>query len=63
MEDVAHAIEPDVHGNLLMSLNPQAKRKLMLAGHCDQIGFLVKYISPQGFIYLDKLGVPIAESF
>ncbi len=28
----------------------------MLAGHCDQIGFLVKYISPEGFIYLDKLG-------
>jgi endoglucanase len=28
----------------------------MLAGHCDQIGFLVKYISPQGYIYLDPLG-------
>jgi endoglucanase len=54
--DVAHAIEPDVHGNLILALNPKAKRKVMLAGHCDQIGFLVKYISPQGFIYLDKLG-------
>ena len=53
---VAHAIEPDVHGNLILSLNPQAKRKVMLAGHCDQIGFLVKYISPEGYIYLDKLG-------
>src|SRR3954452_23147289 len=53
---VAHAIEPDVHGNLILSLNPQAKRKIMLAGHCDQIGFLVKYISPDGYIYLDKLG-------
>jgi tetrahedral aminopeptidase len=53
---VAHAIEPDVHGNLILSLNPGAKRKVMLAGHCDQIGFLVKYISPQGYVYLDKLG-------
>ena len=53
---IAHTIEPDVHGNLILALNPQAKRKVMLAGHCDQIGFLVKYISPEGFIYLDALG-------
>jgi putative aminopeptidase FrvX len=53
---IAHHIEPDVHGNLILALNPQAKRKVMLAGHCDQIGFLVKYISPDGFIYLDALG-------
>lgn len=55
-KDVAHAIDPDVHGNLVLALNPKAKRKVMLAGHCDQIGFLVKYISPGGYIYLDKLG-------
>ncbi len=53
---VAHHIEPDVHGNLILSLNPQSKRKIMLAGHCDQIGFLVKYISPDGYIYLDTIG-------
>src|SRR5215210_2543848 len=53
---VAHAIEPDLHGNLILSLNPHAKQKIMLAGHCDQIGFLVKYISPDGYLYLDSLG-------
>src|SRR3954469_19151410 len=41
---VADRIEPDIHGNLFLALNPDAKRKIMLAGHCDQIGFLVKYI-------------------
>src|SRR5215210_2336575 len=53
---VADTIEPDVHGNLILALNPKSKRKIMLAGHCDQIGFLVKYISPDGYIYLDALG-------
>jgi putative aminopeptidase FrvX len=53
---IAHSIEPDVHGNLILSLNPNAKRKVMLAGHCDQIGFLVKYVSPEGYVYLDPLG-------
>jgi endoglucanase len=55
-KDIADSIEPDVHGNLILALNPGAKRKVMLAGHCDQIGFLVKYISPEGYIYLDALG-------
>lgn len=55
-QDIAHSIEPDVHGNLVLALNPQARRKILLAGHCDQIGFLVKYISPEGYIYLDSLG-------
>ena len=53
---MAHQIEPDVHGNLTLALNPQAKRKVMLAGHCDQIGFMIKYIFPDGYLYLDTLG-------
>src|SRR5215203_3212238 len=53
---IAQHIEPDVHGNLVLGINTRAKKKVMLAGHCDQIGYLVKYISPQGYIYLDKLG-------
>jgi tetrahedral aminopeptidase len=55
-KDIAHLIEPDVHGNLILGFNTRARKKVMLAGHCDQIGYLVKYISPQGYIYLDKLG-------
>src|SRR5688572_32129392 len=53
---VAEVVEPDVHGNLVLGINTGARRKVMLAGHCDQIGFLVKYISPDGYIYLDTLG-------
>ena len=53
---IAQHIEPDVHGNLILGLNTRAKTKVMLSGHCDQIGYLVKYISPQGYIYLDAVG-------
>jgi endoglucanase len=55
-KNVVQSAEPDVHGNLILALNPRAKRKVMLAGHCDQIGFLVKYVSPEGYLYLDPLG-------
>ena len=53
---VADGVEPDVHGNLMFTLNPDRPRKVMLAGHCDQVGFMVKHISPEGYIFLDTLG-------
>lgn len=53
---IAHHLEPDVLGNLTLSLNPQGKPKILLSAHCDQIGYLVKHITPAGFIYLESLG-------
>lgn len=56
MEKYADTIESDVNGNLICTLNPNAEKKVMLAGHCDQIGFMVSYISPDGFIYVTSVG-------
>ncbi len=56
MEKYADEISADVHGNLIVALNPGAKRRVMLAGHCDQIGFMVRHIDRHGCIYVDPLG-------
>lgn len=56
MAQHASKIESDLHGNLFVEINPTAKRKVMLAGHCDQIGLMVKHISKEGFLYLAALG-------
>jgi putative aminopeptidase FrvX len=56
MSPFADSIELDLHGNLIVALNPTAPRRIMLAGHCDQIGFMVKHISNEGFIYIMPLG-------
>lgn len=56
MRSLADSIEGDLHGNLIVALNPKAKRKIMLAGHCDQIGFMVKHITKDGYLYLAPLG-------
>ncbi len=42
----------DVHGNLIATLNEKAKTRVMIEGHCDEIGFLVQYIDDQGFLYM-----------
>ncbi|NMC64484.1 MAG: M42 family metallopeptidase, partial [SAR324 cluster bacterium] len=56
MKPFAHAIETDLHGNVTAILNPNASRRVMLAGHCDQIALMVKHITDDGFIYFDALG-------
>ena len=56
MKPYADIIENDIHGNLIVGINPKAERKIMLAGHCDQLGFMVKFISDDGFLYVEPLG-------
>lgn len=56
MRQIADTIELDVHGNLIAALNPDAPVKVMLAGHCDQIGLMVNHISDQGYISVSSIG-------
>ncbi len=56
MEPFADQITTDVHGNVIVALNPQGKPRVMLAGHCDQIGLMVRHIDDQGFIYFSAVG-------
>lgn len=46
----------DNAGNAIGIINPEAPFKVMLAGHCDEIGLVVKGIDANGFLYIDKMG-------
>jgi endoglucanase len=46
----------DVHGNLTACVGDSNAPRLMLAGHCDQIGMLISYIDEQGFLYAQTIG-------
>ena len=52
----ADEVSTDVHGNVTIVVNPDATRRLMLAGHCDQIGMIVSHIDDNGFIYAQTIG-------
>jgi endoglucanase len=56
VSDFADEVTTDVHGNVIAVRNPGAPLRVMLAGHCDQIGFLVQYIDGEGFVYLQPIG-------
>jgi putative aminopeptidase FrvX len=52
----ADEVTTDVHGNVIAARNPGAAVRVMYAGHCDQIGFLVQYIDADGFLYVQPIG-------
>jgi len=49
-------IRKDVHGNVIAVKNPAAPFRVMLAGHCDEIGLMVKHINEQGYLYVAAIG-------
>jgi len=52
----ADQVTTDVHGNVAAILNPDAEMKIMLAGHMDEIGFIVHYVSDDGLLYFSGIG-------
>lgn len=53
----ADELSSDVMGNLIARLRgPQGAPRLMLAGHCDEIGFMIQYIDDQGFLFFSPIG-------
>ena len=60
----ADEIHRDVHGNLHAVLNPKARFRVMLSGHCDEIGLMVMHIDNKGFIAVAAVGgiyVPLLQ--
>ena len=52
----ADKVERDLHGNLILVKNPDAPIRVMLAGHCDQIGLIVSFIDESGFLFVQTIG-------
>jgi tetrahedral aminopeptidase len=52
----ADEVRTDLHGNVIVVKNPDNPFRVMLAGHCDQIGLIVQHIDDEGFIYVQQIG-------
>ncbi len=52
----ADEVTTDVHGNVIAVRNPRGPLRVMLAGHCDQIGLVIQYVDSDGFLYVRSLG-------
>ncbi|WP_207538807.1 M20/M25/M40 family metallo-hydrolase [Sabulicella rubraurantiaca] len=62
----ADEVRTDLHGNVTAALNPTASAKIMLAGHMDEIGFIIHHIADDGLLYFNAIGghdsaVPVGQ--
>src|SRR5205823_5998090 len=55
-QPLAQEVRTDRHGNVIAALNPSGQPRIMLAGHCDQIGLMVQHIDENGYLYVQPIG-------
>ena len=60
-EKFADLVYGDIHGNSIAritngNITSSYSARIMLAGHIDEIGLIVSYIDPEGFIYFQTIG-------
>ena len=49
-------VTTDWHGNVIAAVNRDGFPRIMLAGHCDQIGLMVSHIDENGYLWVQPIG-------
>ena len=52
----ADSVECDAYGSTWATLKGQSDKIVMLEAHADEIGYMIKHITKDGFLYLDQIG-------
>lgn len=58
LKGVADRVENDAYGNAWATIEGSGKkpRRIMLEAHADEIGFIIKHITKDGFLRIDRVG-------
>ena len=56
MAPYADEVRTDLHGNCIAVKNPSGGPRILLAGHIDELGFMVKYVNDEGYISFVTVG-------
>lgn len=49
-------VESDAYGSAWAVIEGKSPLKLMIEAHADEIGFMVKHITAEGFVHVDRIG-------
>ncbi len=52
----ATSVDCDTYGSTWATLQGSGKKSVMLEAHADEIGYMIKHITKDGFLYIDRVG-------
>jgi endoglucanase len=55
-DDAVNRVETDAMGNVVGTLKGQSDYAVVVAAHMDEISFMVKHVTDEGFLQVDALG-------
>lgn len=53
---VAASLKKDVLGNRIATIHPEGSPRVLMTGHMDEIGFIIRHVSKDGFLFFDTIG-------
>lgn len=56
LQATCHEVTTDVMGSVTGLLNPSGNPRFLLDAHCDEIGFVVRFIDDKGFLFVSPTG-------
>jgi endoglucanase len=56
VSEFADRVDSDTQGNSIGVVNPGGSPRVMLIGHCDEVGFMVRHVNDDGFVYFGAIG-------
>jgi endoglucanase len=56
VRDAADDVSTDAYGNAVAVIKGSGGPKILLDGHMDEIGMMVKHIDDKGFVYIQRIG-------
>ncbi|MES2709567.1 MAG: M42 family metallopeptidase [Verrucomicrobiota bacterium] len=56
VREFSDRVESDAYGSAWAVIEGKSPLKLMIEAHADEIGFMVKHITAEGFIHVDRIG-------
>jgi endoglucanase len=56
LQGVADRFDTTPHGNVIATLDGTEDISVLIVGHSDEIGLIIRYISGDGFLYVSRVG-------
>jgi len=56
MRDVSDVYEKDTIGNRIGILNPDGDPTVLLSGHMDELGLIIRHVDDKGYLFFDCIG-------